>query len=152
MLSRILTRLSYANVVATLALFLALGGGAYAAMNVTGADVRDDSLTGRDVRKNSITRKDVRGLTSADFKRGEVLAGEDNRSVVQANATVGSDGVGSVVAQCPDSMVTAGGGFETSNATGTVRLSAPAGINAWVVYVEGASPGSQVSAFAVCVV
>jgi hypothetical protein len=47
-------RLTYANVVATLALFVALGGSSYAALTITGADVRDGSLTHRDLRKNTL--------------------------------------------------------------------------------------------------
>ena len=67
-------RLSYANVVATLALFAALGGSSYAAIAVTGAQVRDGSLTGRDVRNSSLTGKDVRNqsLLAQDFRAGQL--------------------------------------------------------------------------------
>ena len=37
-------RFNYANVTATLALFVALGGSAYAAATVTGRDVRNEHL------------------------------------------------------------------------------------------------------------
>lgn len=47
-------RLSYANVVATLALFIALGGTSYAAITITGKNVRDGSLTGADIRRHSV--------------------------------------------------------------------------------------------------
>ena len=53
-------RLSYANVVASIALFAALGGSAYAVATVTGKDVRNNSLTGKDVRNRSLTQKDIR--------------------------------------------------------------------------------------------
>ena len=46
-------RLTYANVIASIALFAALGGSSYAALAVTGAQVRDGSLSGRDVRNAS---------------------------------------------------------------------------------------------------
>jgi len=39
-----LRRLSYANVVATLALFVALGGSSYAAIRITGKNVVDGTL------------------------------------------------------------------------------------------------------------
>jgi hypothetical protein len=70
-------RLSYANVVATLALFAALGGSSYAAIAVTGAQVRDGSLTGKDVHNSSLTGKDVRNasLLAQDFKPGQLPAG-----------------------------------------------------------------------------
>ena len=72
-----LIRPSYANVVATLALFAALGGSSYAALAVTGAQVRDGSLTGRDVRNATLTGKDVRdqSLLGRDFKPGQLPAG-----------------------------------------------------------------------------
>lgn len=52
-------KLSYANVTATIALFLSLCGGAYAAATITGREVRDGSLTGRDLRDGSVTARDL---------------------------------------------------------------------------------------------
>ncbi len=75
-------RFSYANVMATLAVFLSLGGGAIAALRlpanavgtrqlqrdaVTGAKVRDRSLTGADIRPNSLTGAQIKpGSLSAE--------------------------------------------------------------------------------------
>jgi hypothetical protein len=69
---RLLNRLTYANVVATLALFLALGGSAVAGAQVvfTGANVKNRSLTGVDIKKGSLgiqtlspgARRQLRGL------------------------------------------------------------------------------------------
>ena len=55
-------RPTYANVVATLALFLAIGGTtiAGAAGLLSGKDVQDDSLTGADVQNGSLTGADLR--------------------------------------------------------------------------------------------
>jgi hypothetical protein len=47
-------RLTYANVMATAAVFIALGGSSYAALTITGADVRNGSLSYRDLRKNTL--------------------------------------------------------------------------------------------------
>ena len=52
-------RLNYSNVTATVAVFVALGGTSYAAVTITGADVRNGSLTGADVRDNSLGQRDV---------------------------------------------------------------------------------------------
>lgn len=70
-------RITYANVVASLALFIALGSGAYAAVTVTGKNVKDGSLSGRDVKNSSLTTADVKdgGLLAADFKAGQLPAG-----------------------------------------------------------------------------
>jgi hypothetical protein len=78
-------RLNYANVVATLALFAALGGSSYAAISVTGAQVRDGSLSGRDVRNATLTGKDVRdrSLRERDFRSGELPVGPAGPQGVQ---------------------------------------------------------------------
>jgi hypothetical protein len=69
--ARLRGQLTYANVVATLALFIALGGSSYAALKVTGKDVRDRSLTGRDVKRNSLTGRQIREgrLNTVPFAR-----------------------------------------------------------------------------------
>jgi hypothetical protein len=46
------SRLSYSNVMATIAVFIALGGSSYAAVKVTGTNVKNGSLTGKDVRNS----------------------------------------------------------------------------------------------------
>ena len=70
-------RLSYANVVASLALFAALGGSSHAAVSITSNQVRDGTLSGRDVRNASLTGQDVRdqSLLARDFKAGHLPAG-----------------------------------------------------------------------------
>ena len=52
----------YANVAATLALALAIGGPAVAGAQslLTGRDVKDDSLTGADIQNDSLTGADIR--------------------------------------------------------------------------------------------
>ena len=85
MFARFRARLTYGNVVATLALFLALGGTSYAAISITGKNVKNSSLTGKDVKNNSLTGADVktiksgdvadRSLLAKDFKTGQLPAG-----------------------------------------------------------------------------
>jgi hypothetical protein len=55
---------------ATVAMFVALGGSSYAALKVGSKDVRDNSLRSRDIRNNSVTSRDIRNgsLTAEDFK------------------------------------------------------------------------------------
>ena len=62
---------------ATIAVFIALGGTSYAAIKVTGKNVKDASLTGKDVRNSSLTGLDVRNgtLLTGDFKAGQIPAG-----------------------------------------------------------------------------
>jgi hypothetical protein len=51
---RIRPKLSFANVVSVIALFVALGGGAYAAATIRGSDVVNNSLTGKDIRESTL--------------------------------------------------------------------------------------------------
>lgn len=54
-------RITYANVVSTLALFIALGGGAaYAASKIDGSDIRKRSLTSKQFKSDSIGRRVVK--------------------------------------------------------------------------------------------
>jgi hypothetical protein len=55
------------KLLATISLFVALGGSAYAAVTITGRNVKDGSLTSADVRDRS--------LLSKDFKQGQLPAG-----------------------------------------------------------------------------
>ena len=54
MFSRLHRQLTYANVVATLALFLSLGGAAYAGAKVGSADIKNHSIAAIDIRDDSL--------------------------------------------------------------------------------------------------
>jgi hypothetical protein len=89
MLGKLRSKLTYANVTATLALFVALGGtGAYAANEWTGANIQDGSLAGvdiadgsvasRDVQDNSVRGEDIAdGLVASRDVQNNSLRGED---------------------------------------------------------------------------
>jgi hypothetical protein len=57
---RIRQRLTYANVVSTLALFVALGGSSYAALQIDSRDIANNSVRGIDVRNRSLTERDIK--------------------------------------------------------------------------------------------
>ena len=78
MFDRIHSRLTFANVISLLALFVALGGSSYAAIKVTGKNVKDSSLTGKDLKNSSLTGADVKNgsLLTGDFAAGQVPAGQ----------------------------------------------------------------------------
>jgi hypothetical protein len=52
--------LSYANVIATLALFVALGGSSYAALTITGKQIRNNTVRSTDIRNGTLQARDVR--------------------------------------------------------------------------------------------
>ena len=56
----LVNRLSYANVASTVCLFILLGGSAYAAVSITGKDVRNGSLTSADIKDHSLRARDFR--------------------------------------------------------------------------------------------
>jgi hypothetical protein len=51
---RLRRHFTYANVMATLAVFIALGGSSYAALQLTGRDIKDGSLTHRELKRNTL--------------------------------------------------------------------------------------------------
>src|SRR5436190_18243202 len=81
MMARIRTGLSYANVVGTLALFIALGGVSYAAVKLPAR-----SVGSRELKTGAVTSAKVRNgsLRKKDFKRGQLPRG--------ASGSAGADG------------------------------------------------------------
>jgi hypothetical protein len=53
-------RLTYANVVATLALFVALGGSSYAALKISGKDIQKKTITGQNIKPNTLGRQQIK--------------------------------------------------------------------------------------------
>jgi hypothetical protein len=84
MRQRILSHLTYANVAATLALVIAIGGGsAYAANTVFSSDIVDNQVFSADVRDDTLTGG---GLAAADLGGGSVGSSE-----VLNNSLTGAD-------------------------------------------------------------
>lgn len=60
MLRAIAGRLTYANVVSTLCLFIVLGGGAYAATQIDGSQLKKRSVPGDRVKKDALGGKEIK--------------------------------------------------------------------------------------------
>lgn len=60
MLGWLRDRLTFANVVSVVALFVALGGTSYGLATIESRDIRDDSIRSRDIRDRTLTPRDVR--------------------------------------------------------------------------------------------
>jgi hypothetical protein len=133
MLENLRARLTYANVMATVAVFIALGGSSYAAIQVTGENVPKDALTGadiknlsgKDVRNSSLTGKDIKNgtLQAKDFASGEV-PGSTGESMLTGSTQSGAisplAGGGAQTLDLPPSGVATFGGSSiqlTPNAT-----------------------------------
>jgi hypothetical protein len=59
-LDRLRQRLTYANVMSTLAVFIALGGSSYAAVTINGATIENRSIAGKKLRHNTLTGTQIR--------------------------------------------------------------------------------------------
>lgn len=70
-------RLSYANVMSTLALFIALGGSSYAALRISGRSIDNRSIPAKKLKRNALTSKEVResSLYVARARRADRLGG-----------------------------------------------------------------------------
>jgi hypothetical protein len=79
--------LTYANVTATLALFVALGGSSYAAFRVGSREIADNSIRSRDVHNHTLTRHDLARNTLDGSVIRESRLGRVPRASVADNAT-----------------------------------------------------------------
>jgi hypothetical protein len=87
--SKLRSRLTYANVVASIALFIALGGTSYglATGSIGSTEIKNNSVRSKDLRDNDVRGKDIRNgtigspdvadgaLLARDFKAGQLPAG-----------------------------------------------------------------------------
>jgi hypothetical protein len=92
-------QLSYANVVATMALFLALSGGVvWAAGKVGSKSLKANAVTAGKIKRNAVTNAKIRGdaVTAAKIKDGAVdftkLAAGTNLVVSASSAAVAANG------------------------------------------------------------
>ena len=121
MLSAVGARLSYANVVATLALFVALGGSSYAALSITTKDVKNRSLKGGDLRKNTITGAEVNESKLGRVPRARTATNAATADVSKSSGTATTAGSATTAAladTAKDSQALAGQGvaaFERSS-------------------------------------
>ncbi|MEA2404161.1 MAG: hypothetical protein QOE08_808 [Thermoleophilaceae bacterium] len=115
-------RVTFANVVSLIALFVALGGTSYAAITITGKNVKNGSLTGKDIQDGSVGTLDVKngGLLAKDFKAGQLPKGpKGDNGLNGTNGTSGANGATNVVLrQVETPFTTAGANAEVPCAAG----------------------------------
>jgi hypothetical protein len=103
MLRAVLRRLTYANVIATLALFLALGGGAVWAANkastkIGTGKIKPNAITAGKIKANAVTASKIRenAVTGAKIREGAVnfgkLAAGTNVVATATSSPVSVDG------------------------------------------------------------
>lgn len=92
MLHRLGGYVSYANVTATLALIIALGGTSYAALRVTGRNIVDGSIRSGDVRNNALRGKDIRSgtITGSDIANGSITGAKLKKGTIPLDRLKGT--------------------------------------------------------------
>lgn len=165
---------SFSNVVAVLALFLALGGSVYAASSnkINGSKIKPKSIPGNRIKANSLTAAQIksRTLTGAKVKPGSLtgkqvvgstLTGVSASSLAAVNysvttVTVAQFKVGGTTstASCPSGQRVIGGGALLSNdSTASVNDSGPtASRSGWEATAYSGSQGVTMTVTAICTV
>lgn len=128
LLSGVQSRLSYANVCATLALFLALGGGAYAATRLPA-----NSVGSRQLRKHAVTSSKIRrGAVRSTQIRDRSISLRDISSGARdaLRGATGPAGPAGPAGTADRAAVDSGGGVVLGTALGTTH---PGGSNQYTV-------------------
>lgn len=88
-------RPSPATVIACLALFAALGGTAYAAAKITGANVVDRSLTYHDIKQESLGTGEIQRLRGRDIRTAAIGGTQvDEKSLAKVPSAAAADSAG----------------------------------------------------------
>jgi hypothetical protein len=113
-------KLTYANVTATIALFLSLGGASYAALSVGTRQIRNNSVRTQDLRNNDVRSRDIRNRTIVgrdvlSNSLGGLQINEATLGRVPDASRLEGRGAGSFTVSCgPGTTFHAGSCFETS--------------------------------------
>src|ERR671915_683946 len=99
MFTRLRGRLNYANVVATLALFIALGGSSYAVSQISGSQIRNASIAGKKLKRNTLGGKRIK-----ESRLGTVPSARNARRIGGVTAPA-------LLLRCPPGALGAGGGL-----------------------------------------
>lgn len=127
---RITKLFSFSNVIACIALFVALGGTVYAAGKISGVQIKPNSLPGNRVKAGTITGKQVKaGSLTAKQVVGSSLTGVRASSlatVQYATATIPlSEPSITGVASCPVGTKVIGGGATVSGSDAFLNDTGP---------------------------
>lgn len=167
-MARIGKVLSFSNVVAFVALFVALGGSVYAAGKLSGSQIKPNSIPGNRIKPKTLTGKQVKpgSLTGTQIKAGSLTGTQINTSTltgvtasklgsvhyVTAAVTIpGTGGPSAATATCPAETNVIGGGAAVSNEeTAFVNDSGPNSTrNGWTATAFG-NPGDSMTVTAIC--
>jgi hypothetical protein len=131
-MNRLRAHLTYANVMATLALFIALGGSSYAALRIGTKQVRNNSLLGEDIRNRTLRGEDVlnRTLFGRDLARntvGGTQVRESSLGIVPNAARLDGVSASELKVRCPAGTSARGAACIENAARAAVPLTAASG-------------------------
>lgn len=120
-------RPSAATAISLVALFVALGGTTYAAVTITGKNVKNGSLTGKDIRSQSVTGRDIRDSTLSDVASARTLSTKKLRvrsaqTVIGGNPQNGNYNSGVVSVSCAKGEVALSAGTAWVGPTENLEL------------------------------
>ena len=152
-MSKVRSRITFSNVVAVLALFVALGGSAYAAGKFNGKSIKPKSIPGNRVKPGSLTSTQIK-----DGSLSSVKSALGIKTVTYAKITVQINGGGTtpstVPVSCSPSQKALGGGALSSDPVNGAFVN-DAGITpdgtGYVAHVYPGAATSSVTVSAACV-
>ena len=176
MMHQLRDRLTYANVMATVAVFVALGGTSYAAItlprnSVGSTQIRSSAVGSSEVRNRSLGVTDLSRVARASLRGQEgprglqgppgVVTGPGNVQKVNVTyqtdtGTVAPEGTSQLTVQCGTGLKVIGGGFRKDGGTDvSLREAYPSNNNtAWTVFVGdddlAGSPAGRYTVTAFC--
>ncbi len=115
-------RLSFANVMSSIAVFIALGGSAVAAATITGADVKTGSLTGSDIKNRSLTRSDLKKGTIPVTRWLLLNEAGDIEEQSGGFKVLSKPGINGQPATNPNVYIDSGESLETHGLTATLAI------------------------------
>ena len=133
MIARVAKSLTFSNVVACLALFIALGGSVYAANKISGKQVKKSSLPGNRIKPKTVPANRIKpnSLTGTQINEKKLTGvsaaalADVQYQAVQAELPPGGR-TGTLTANCPPGAYAIGGGATlSSDERGTVNSSGP---------------------------
>jgi len=164
MIARLRRSLSFSNVIACLALFVALGGSVYAAGKISGKQIRPRSLPGNRIKPKSIQPNRIKPNSLSGRQINEkTLTGVSAAALAEVQyqattTTLPSDGRRvSATANCPPDTYVIGGGVTLSNENqANVNGSGPSALRTgWTATAYSYwwfGPGPTMTVTAICVV
>ena len=139
------TRPSPAMMVALVALFVALGGSSYAALKISGKQIKNNTVSTKDIKNNNVRSKDVRNNTLKGADINESTLGIVPNATNAANATNATNAAFAGLANRANSAATVDqikvpGSYKkvTSSASATPQTAARAAATEVPIFSHGA--------------